>query len=288
MGATLLAGRFFDSKSAYDRGLIDAMTAMQNGPPAPGQRPSMPKKVPVLVTRAMLPMLGVDTPQAAIGQQIAMQPNFPYLFDIVGVVEDWNQRPLKYAVHPIIFVPQNANQAIAEIPKDQVADLQDSLTRQWGQMIGLTKNANVILSPLETLLQRTYESDFRLMRAVTSFAIVAMIVAGLGVFGLSAFEMRRRVQEIGIRKALGASPVNVALMVIGRAVMFAAIATLIAWPIAFWIANEWLQRFVYRTTLGAFMLPLASLAIVAFVALAVSLNATRAAAVRPSFALRTA
>jgi putative ABC transport system permease protein len=115
---------------------------------------------------------------------------------------------------------------------------------------------------------------------------VAIVVAGMGVFGLSAFEMRRRVREIGIRKALGASPAKVAALVIGRAIGFAAIATVIAWPIGFWIANEWLSGFVYRTELGPLVLPIASAAVIAFVAVAVAFSALRAAAIRPGLALR--
>jgi putative ABC transport system permease protein len=75
-------------------------------------------------------------------------------------------------------------------------------------------------------------------------------------------------------------------MVIGRALMFAGIATLLAWPLGWWIAQQWLTGFVYRTELGFAVLPLATAAVLAFVAVAVALNAFRASAIRPSIALR--
>src|SRR6185295_7727534 len=110
------------------------------------------------------------------------------------------------------------------------------------------------------------------MYAVLGFAGIAILVAGLGVYGLTAFDMRRRVREIGIRKALGATPAKVAGMVLGRQVAFTALASLASWPVGWWLCSTWLQQYAYRTELGLLVLPLASLVVVAFATLAVGLN----------------
>ncbi len=286
MGATLLAGRFFDSTSAYDRQLIDRSRMMMANPPQPGSPPP-PKieAVPVIVTRAALTMFGAATPEEAIGQRFAPKPRSSYAFEVVGVVEDWQTRPLKHSVMPIIFVPSNATNAVVEIPPDRLGEVRDSLTKGWREVTGDDK-ASVLLLSMADLQERTYQADYRLMRAVSSFAFVAIIVAGLGVYGLSAFEMRRRVREIGIRKALGASPMMVAGRVIGRQVAFAAAISLLAWPVGYWIANQWLLGFVYRTQLGWLVPLMATLIVMSFVALAVGLSSARAAAMRPGLALR--
>src|SRR5262245_40703623 len=125
------------------------------------------------------------------------------------------------------------------------------------------------------------------MWTVAGFAGVAILVACLGVYALSAFEMRRRVREIGIRKALGADPVSVAGMVMGRNLRAAAIASVVSWLVGWWLANIWLSGFVYRTQMGLVILPIASVLVIAFVGLAVGFNALRAAAVRPNIALHT-
>jgi putative ABC transport system permease protein len=290
MGAKLLAGRFFDPNSAYDTALIEQqkmIMASMGQPFVPGApRPPQPEKAPVIVTRAMLPLLGVDTPEEAIGMQIATKPRAQYPFEIVGVVEDWHQRPLRYEVHPIVFVPNAVQQAIIEIEgDDQVVKLRERLTSNWRELIA-DERASVFLNSLEDTQERIYTADFRLMRAVSGFAIVAIVVAGLGVYGLSAFEMRRRVREIGIRKALGASPVMVGSMVIGRAVLFAGGVSLLAWPVGYWLASDWLADFKYQTPLGWAVLPVASVIVMTFVALAVGLSSARAAAMRPGLALR--
>jgi putative ABC transport system permease protein len=302
LGSTLLAGRLFDPNSAYDGALIAYNDEMQAAAvtevrrsqggisimtrPPPNFKPThtRPTRVPVVITRALVPMLGVQTPQEAIGMQISNQPNAQYPYEIIGVIEDWNQRPLKYAVHPIIFMPGSSQNAVIRIDKDRVDSVRDEIAQMWKNMSGETTTPS--LRPLQQTLEQSYRSDFQLMSAVTSFALVAIIVAGMGVFGLSAFEMRRRVREIGIRKALGASPAKVALLVIGRAMAFAAIATVVAWPIGLLIANEWLSGFVYRTSLGPVVLPIASAAVIAFVGAAVAFSAIRAAAIRPGLALR--
>jgi putative ABC transport system permease protein len=304
MGSRLVAGRMFDAASAYDKALSDYNTAMlarmKTTVQTDGQGRTMvfmtseemnsgpvrPARVPIVVSAAILPSLGVQTPDEAIGQQIASQPNSQYALEIIGVVEDWNSRPLKFAVSPIIFVPQGGNQAVVEIGRDSLESVQTQLTQAWRDYLGNAPNANVQLRPLAQTLEASYRADFQLMRAVTTFALVAIAVAGLGVYGLSAFEMRRRVREIGIRKALGASPYAVGALAIGRALVFAAIAALIAWAPGFGLANAWLSDFVYRTNLSWIILPMATLIVVAFVALAVSLSAVRAAAIRPGLALR--
>jgi putative ABC transport system permease protein len=304
MGARLIAGRMFDPASAYDRALGEYNTAMQarmkttvqsdgqgrtmifmsSNEAGPG--PVRPARVPIVVTAAMLPSLGVKTPDEAIGQQIATQPNSQYVMEIIGVVEDWNSRPLKFAVQPVIFLPQGGNQAVVQIAKDSVDAAQQKLTHAWRDYLGNAPNASIQLRPLSQSLEASYRADFLLMSTVTMFALVAIAVAGLGVYGLSTFEMRRRVREIGIRKALGASPFAVGGLAIGRALIFAAIAAFIAWLPGFAIANQWLSDFVYRTNLGWIVLPIATAVVVAFVAVAVSLSAVRAAAVRPGLALR--
>jgi putative ABC transport system permease protein len=279
-GAKLLAGRLFDANSAYDRRIFDAY------PTYPAE---LFDSVPVVVTRAILPQLGAKTPEEAIGQRIMIgEPRWTKSYEIVGVIEDWHQRSLKYQVAPIVFIPGGTfMNVIAEIDKANL----DDVTRQLTPLEGFVNGSlfvRLTIRPLETAFENAYAADRRLMYAVLGFASIAIGVACLGVYGLSAFDMRRRVREIGIRKALGATPAKVAGMVLGQQVMFASIASVLSWPIAYWLSNGWLEQYVYRTSLGPVVLPVASAIVVGFVALAVGLNTARAAAIRPSFALRTA
>ncbi|HEV7690468.1 MAG TPA: FtsX-like permease family protein [Hyphomonadaceae bacterium] len=276
VGAKLLAGRFFDANSAYDRRYIDNFTGLVRPPDG---------HIPVIATRAILPMIGAETPEAAIGMRVG--PRGAGIFEIVGIVEDWQQRSLRYKATPLVFLPG-------------VDELSPILSIKPENLAAVTERIRAVpplagdgvpepkLTPLSEAFERAYAGDRRLMLAVLGFSGIAILVACLGVYGLTAFDMRRRVREIGIRKALGAAPAKVAGMVLGRQVLFAAIASLASWPVGLWLSSAWLQLYAYRTELGLLALPLASVIVIAFAALAVGLNTARAAAIRPSFALRAA
>ncbi|HEV7690466.1 MAG TPA: FtsX-like permease family protein [Hyphomonadaceae bacterium] len=284
--AKLLAGRLFDANSAFDRRLINAYPTY----------PAEPfDSVPVVITRATLPVIGAATPEAAIGQRIMIgTTRWAKSYEIVGVIEDWHQRSLRHAVSPIVFIPGGTMMmVIAEIADTDLPSVQEKLTLLKGFATGAQQGNSpemmkLTVTPLQTAFEKSYDDDRKLMGAVTGFAGLAMLVAGMGVYGLSAFDMRRRVREIGIRKALGATPAKVAGMVLRQQVLFAGISSMLSWPIAYWLSNGWLEQYVYRTSLGPVVLPVASAIVVGFVALAVGLNTARAAAIRPSFALRTA
>jgi putative ABC transport system permease protein len=281
VGANLLAGRLFDKNSAYDRILIDAY-------------PNYPREkfdtVPVVVTRALLPVLSVDTPEEAVGKRFMIGGSlWTKSYEVIGVIEDWHQRSLKFAVSPIVFIPGGAIMyPVAEIDEADVPRIQEQLAPMGGGFPGDFGPFRVTVTPLAQAFQNAYVADRNLMGAVIGFAALAIFVACLGVYGLSAFDMRRRVREIGIRKALGASPGRVAGALFWKQLRFAGIASLLAWPFAWLFSSAWLEGYVYRTSLGPIVLPAATAIVIAFVALAVGLNTARAAAIRPSFALRTA
>jgi putative ABC transport system permease protein len=283
MDARLLAGRLFDSSSAYDRQLLSQRIGFDT---------AQADTVPVVVTRAFLPMVGVLDPQEAIGQQFAM-PAYARgvrAFEVVGVVEDWHRRTLRHAIDPIVFTPGGWTMQIIvkTTPEAQLTvrnAIRDINPPGRPPAPGTPFIRKLVM--LDDDFTSSFREDQRLMAAVAGFAAFAMGVAALGVFALSAFEIRRRVREIGIRKALGAGPAKMAGMVLGQSLLSAAIASLLAWPIAWWAAGAWLSSFVYRTELAPALLPVASLFVITFVALAVSFNAARAAAVRPNIALRT-
>jgi putative ABC transport system permease protein len=279
MEAKLLAGRLFDDASSYDRQLLDkhvTLTAANSG------------RLPVVVTRAFLPLIGAATPEDAIGQLFADPKGAPGVgaFEVVGVVEDWRRRSLRYGVEPIAFTPGGTPmQIVAKYAPGAEASINAALQGADGAP-GVP--VSIPIKRFDDSFAASYNDDRRVMTAVSSFAGLAIVVAGLGVFALSAFEVRRRVREIGIRKALGAAPAAVASVVMTRNIRLAAVSAILSWPFGWWLAISWLNGFVYRTDLGLAILPAAAAAVVVFVGLAVAFNALRAAAIRPDVALRTA
>lgn len=278
MQAQLLAGRMFDPNSAYD--IAPAVTSPRTGPGA------LPV-APVIISRAALPLIGAVSPDLAIGQRLHVESLPVASLEIVGVVEDWHVRSLRFAVDPIIFVPPaNAiSGAVVEIDPAHVSAAEAEMQAFWQrEMYGM--NSGMRWASVASAFELAYDRDTKLIGAVGSFATLAIAVAGLGVFGLSAFDVRRRTRDIGVRKALGATPARIAVTVLGRQLISASIASLLAWPFGYWIAGEWLTGYVYRTPLAPAALPLATLIVLVLVALATGANAIRAGAIRPGLALR--
>src|SRR5579872_2847098 len=110
---------------------------------------------------------------------------------------------------------------------------------------------------------RVYSSEQRLGKVMNLFSAIAIVLACLGLFGLSSYAARQRVKEIGIRKVLGASLGNLAFLLSAGFVRLAGVAMVIAFPLAWWAMSRWLRDFVYRTTIDAWVFVLAGVLVLA-------------------------
>lgn len=120
----------------------------------------------------------------------------------------------------------------------------------------------------------------------SGFAVLAILIACLGLFGLAAFTTEQRAREIGIRKVLGATVSEIAAMLSKDFVKLVVVAILIATPMAWWAMNKWLQDFAYRIDIQWWMFVLAGFTAVAIALLTVSWQAIRAALANPVKSLR--
>jgi len=140
---------------------------------------------------------------------------------------------------------------------------------------------------LDESYNKLYDSELRLGKLLNIFATVAILLAVLGLFGLSAYAIQQRVKEIGIRKILGASVPNLVTLLSKDFLMLVAIASLIAFPIAWLVMNKWLEDFAYRVIIPWWIFLFAGLLTVIIALLTVSFQAIRAAFVNPVKNLRT-
>jgi putative ABC transport system permease protein len=138
----------------------------------------------------------------------------------------------------------------------------------------------------DDFFQLTYRQDIQTGNLVTTFSGLAIFLACLGLLGLAAYAAERRTKEIGVRKVLGASVGGIMALLSKDFVKLVLIANLIAWPVAYYTANHWLQAFAYRIDVG--ILPfLLSAALTLLIALGtVSYQAWKAARANPIDALR--
>jgi putative ABC transport system permease protein len=124
------------------------------------------------------------------------------------------------------------------------------------------------------------------MRLFSIFSILAIFISCLGLFGLSMFVAERRTKEIGIRKVLGSSVPGIVVLLSRTFVKWVLVANIIAWPIAWFAMNKWLQSFAYRIDLTIWPFLLSGLAALTIALLTVCWQAIRAARANPVEALR--
>jgi putative ABC transport system permease protein len=140
---------------------------------------------------------------------------------------------------------------------------------------------------LDEAYQKQYDTETRVAVLSRYFSGLAIFISCLGLFGLAAFTAQKRQKEIGIRKVVGASVMNIAMMLSKDFLKLTIIAVLIAFPLAWWAMNSWLQGFAYRISIGAGVFLLVAGSMIAITLLTVSFQAIKAAFANPVKSLRT-
>jgi putative ABC transport system permease protein len=139
---------------------------------------------------------------------------------------------------------------------------------------------------LSAQYKQLYESEQKQGQLFTIFSGLALIIASLGLFGLATFNTLQRVKEIGVRKVLGASITHILALLSKEIIILVLLANLIAWPIAWYFMNQWLDGFAYKVNLSAGIFVLATLAALFIALITVSSQTIKAAMTNPANTLR--
>jgi putative ABC transport system permease protein len=204
---------------------------------------------------------------------------------IIGVMKDFNFASLREKIQPLAII-LNDNPLYVSV-KLQAGSMQSTLKaieKTWKQYDNQFPFDYFFM---DEQLNKYYKSDERLLKVLSIFASLAIIIACIGLFGLSIYTAKQRTKEIGIRKVLGASITGIVGLLSKDFIKLVAIAILIASPIAWWAANKWLQDFAYRINITAWIFFAAGTATIVIALLTVSLQAIKAAIANPVKALRT-
>lgn len=204
---------------------------------------------------------------------------------IIGVVKDFHFKSLYNKVGPffLTFSQENDNVIVkikAGKEKETLAGLEEFYKKY---NVGLPFDYTF----LDDDYQQLYASEQRVAVLSQYFAGIAILISCLGLFGLAAFTAQRRQKEIGIRKVVGASASNVAVMLSKDFLKLVLIAVLIAFPLSWWAMNEWLNDFAYRINISAGVFLIAGASIIFITLLTISFQAIKAAIANPVQSLRT-
>jgi putative ABC transport system permease protein len=209
-----------------------------------------------------------------------------YLFTVVGVVKDYHFQSLRKKIAPLIFV--NANKfgwgsAAVRINGDHFKSTLASIEQVWKH---LDAKDNFEFSFLDQRLAEQYKAEKNEQKIFTIFSLLAILIACVGLFGLAAYATLQRAKEISIRKVLGAMPGGIIVILSRDFLRLVIIAALIAFPVAWWAMNKWLQNFEYRVGISWWVFLLAGSAAALIALFTISFHAIRAAISNPLKSLR--
>jgi putative ABC transport system permease protein len=235
-----------------------------------------------VMNESMLQQLGL-TNETAIGTTVNMNNRKG---QIVGIVKDFHFAPLQQKITPLILFTESYQLSTIFIK------LKDGNTHEQIARLKSISNTVTPHRPFEyTFLDEEYNAMYaneeRMSMISTTFASLTILIACLGLFGLVSFSATQKTKEIGIRKVMGASASGIVLLITKDFTKLVIIAIVIAIPVAYWLMQEWLNDFAYRTSLSVWPFALAALLAVLIAFGTASFQAIRAALINPVDTLRS-
>jgi putative ABC transport system permease protein len=260
MGLELVAGRGFDRQreAELEDGLVLNETAVS--------------------------MFGWSSPQEAIGKKIASPSGSPE-GEVIGVVKDYHQFGLQQSIGPMAmdYNPRNSYLYAVRYKAADTQALISALNALWLKNFpGYDFNYFF----LDQDFERQYQAEQRLARVFGLFAVITILIAVIGLLGLVSFMVASRTKEIGVRKVLGADVVHITTMLSKEFVILVAVANIIAFPLAWYFADQWLSNFANREEINPLIFVITFAIAVTITLATISFQTVKAAMTDPVKSLR--
>ena len=282
MGLRLLAGRWFEA----DRPVDDATLPY---PPDPSVEKALTARgMNVVLNEYAARKLGFKSPQEAVGKvvkgDLICEDCGLTNINIIGVVADSRFRTVHEPIDSIMFrkVTTGPGWMMVRYNGDP-ATVRSAIEREWKQ---ITNEVPFNAKFSEDVMAEAYEKEDARAQMFAAFSLLAVIIGCLGLFGLAAFTAERRTKEIGIRKVLGARTRDIVRLLVWQFSRPVIVANLIAWPVAWWLMRDWLNKFDDRIDLGPTPFLTAALIALAIAVVTVVGHAFKVARANPIHALR--
>ena len=228
------------------------------------------------------------TPESAVGQRLTALGGTPDQNEtrtIVGVIKDFHFESLHLQIKPMVLSinPRQFGNISVRIRPENISATIGFLQEQWQ---AFEPGYPWRYSFLDDDFGRLFQREARLSQIFGLFTLLAIFIACLGLFGLASFVAEQRTKEIGVRKVLGATVQSVVMLLTKEFTKLVAFSFILAAPIAYFVMQNWLQDFAYRTALNPLLFLAAGVLALVIAWLTVSYQALRAALTNPVEALR--
>ncbi|MBN2345972.1 MAG: ABC transporter permease [Candidatus Aminicenantes bacterium] len=248
-----------------------------------GVLPSAEMDFEILLNETAVRKMGYARPEDILGKKLRTGL-WGRKGSVVGVVADFHAYSLQEEIpsSAMVFWPRMVSNLAVRLHGEKVRETLAAIEKIWRSFSAYPFDYTFLNDDIRGF----YQEERRILAIVTTFAGLAVVLACLGLLGLSAFTAQQRTKEIGIRKVLGASLGGIVGILSKEFLACVLVANILAWPLAYLSAKRWLENFAYRTSPDAGTFVLAGLLALAFAALTIGLQTVRAARADPVDSLR--
>jgi putative ABC transport system permease protein len=221
----------------------------------------------------------------AVGKQIVNVSRNNVRKTIIGIVKDFHHKSLKLEINPVVIAvnPRSFRYTSARIHPSGVSSTLKFIENTWKDSY---PDRDFSYFFIDDDFRSKYPDEERVRSLYFYFGFLALFVAGLGLFGLASFIIERRTKEIGIRKVLGAGINKIVFSLSGEFIKWVLLANILAWPVAYFIMNNWLQNFAYRIHIQWWMFIISGFVALIIAVLTVSYQAVKSARANPVDSIR--
>jgi putative ABC transport system permease protein len=239
----------------------------------------------VVLNETALRELGIEG--NPIGTLITDDPNVENVryFTIIGVVKDFHFANLRSEIKPYMFLlnEKGVDNIAVKISSSDLPETIEALKKAWNS---IEPNRPFQYFFLDETFDKLYKADKNFKAVISALTMVAIYIACSGLFAIAAFFIKRRTKEIGIRKVMGASVAQITWLVSAEFVLIVLLANLIAWPLAWFGMDNWLNGFAYRIPMGAGSFLIAGAFGALMAAMTISFQSIKSAFANPVDSLR--
>lgn len=240
--------------------------------------------IQVVVNKVTTDYLGLS-PEEAIGRLVDIQ-GFDGKSEIVGVMNDFHYSSLYQPIDAYCFhnaTSESYNNLLVKMKTGDARETMASLEKTYKGIISTAFEFTVI----DQYLNRLYIADTRLAKIVMTFSSIAIVIACLGLYALASYTTEQRIKEIGIRKVMGASVLQLSNLLTKDFITLVAISIVVAIPTSYYFLNQWMQQFTYRTSISAVIFIIAAMVSLLLAWFTVGIKTLRAAQANPVESLRS-
>ena len=229
--------------------------------------------------------LGLKKPEDIIGKEVSIM-NGLIKCPVVGVLKDFNDRSLRQDLAPLLIATNSTmyRQASIKLSTANIASSMQSIKKIWEKAF---PNYVYEYRFLDDKIESFYKQENQLSNLYKIFAVIAIFLSCLGLYGLASFMAVQRIKEVGIRKVLGASVSGVVYLFSKEFIILITIAFIIASPLAWYFMNQWLQDYVYRINVSWWIFIVGGISAIVIALITVSFKAIKAALANPVKSLRS-